>query len=198
MTRRQGPDVTPLRPLYPAPLAMRRTLPLLIGVAFALGACAGDEDAPERAATTETTPPAKTEPSVTAYRRALNKLCREDKRAAEDFGEPATADQLTSYLRRTLAYSRKREPLYRALEPPAKLRSGHRRSLELGDEIEAAFAGALREIDAGGDPIGVFAKTLPELADAVEEGNRISRRAGTKDCVVDIPAPGAQSPQDPA
>ena len=179
---------------------MRRALPLIAVFALAMAACGGDDDgdSPERAATGETTSPARAELSAAAYRRALNKLCRADKRAVEDFGEPATPDQLTSYLRRTLAYSRKTEPRYRALEPPPEFRSGHRRSLELSDETEAAFARTLRAIDAGGDPIEAFTKVLPTLADAVEEGNKLARRFKAKDCVVEVPAPGAQSPQDPA
>lgn len=184
---------------------MRRALPPLIGLALALGAC-DDGDPPERAATNETAPrtqtdraaPGQRRPTAAAYRRALNRLCRADERAAKSFGEPATPGQLTSYLRRTLAYSRRREPLYRALEPPPELRSAHRRSLELGDEVEARFARVLRQIDAGGDPIEEFTEALPRLAAAVEENNRFARRVGAKDCVAVMPAPGAQSPQEPS
>jgi hypothetical protein len=175
---------------------------LACAVSLAAAGCSDDEE-PEavRAPATEAAAPrtesrATTSPgtglSAAEYRRKINALCVEDKRLAERLGEPSTADGLVRYLRRTLDLNKKREPKYRAVEPPAALRRDHRASLELSDEIEKELQDTLDRIEDGGDPAVELPKVLPALGRAVEEGNAISRRLGTRKCIVEVPNPAAQ------
>ena len=160
---------------------------------LAVAGCSDDEE-PESKRTE--TPPATTEAdaglSAAEYRRKINALCVEEKRLADRLGEPSTADGAVRVLRRTLELNKTREPKYRAVEPPPELRRDHRASLELSDELEKALQDTLDRIDDGGDPAVELPKVLPALGRAIEKGNAISRRMGTRKCIVEVPNPAAQ------
>jgi hypothetical protein len=173
----------------------------LAGLACALlltaAGCSDDEE-PEskRTPTTGTTeaaaPPARGL-SAAEYRRKLNALCVEDKKLAESLEEtPSTPDGIVRVLRRTLELYREREPKYRAVEPPPALRRDHKASLALSDALARDLQRTLDRIDDGGDPAVEITKILPVLARTLDEGNRLSRRLGTRKCIVDIPSPAAQ------
>ncbi len=196
-----------------------RTAPLLIAMALAAAGCGGDSgesaERPRKAAKTpgETTAPSRatrtgptgtgpTAPesrdSLTAsrYRRTVNRLCRKDEAAVEQLGEIDTPESIEPYLRRVIRYARKREPLYERLRPPPSLRASHRDSVRLNDRAESAFTDLLTRIERGGDPVEEFTKTAPALGRVLNDGNRLARRMGTKDCIVDLPSPSAQPPQN--
>lgn len=125
----------------------------------------------------------------------MNRLCREDKVAADRLGDIDDPRSIAPYLRRAIRYARKREPLYERLRPPAGLRANHEASVRLNDRAEMTLTRLLRRIEGGGDPVKEFTQAGPALARVINEGNRLSRRMGTKDCIVEVPSPGAQPPQ---
>lgn len=187
---------------------------VLLATAAAAVGCGGDDDEsrerPEASATTAprtTTTPAGGAPSesppprgdtlLTAaeYRSTVNRLCREDKAAVDRLGNIDDARSITPYLRRAIRYARKREPLYERLRPPTSLRADHRRSIRLNDRGERTLTGLLARIERGGDPAEEFGKIAPALARVISSGNRLARRMGTKDCIVEVPSPGAQPPR---
>lgn len=176
---------------------------LLVGAA----GCSDDEEpASERAPETAATAPrteARSETtarddglSAAEYRRKVNALCVEDKRLAERVEEPATADGFRGYLGEILDLYKRREPKYRAIEPPAALRRDHQASLDLGDETEKALRATVDRLEDGADPATELPKILPALTRSVEEGNKISRRLGTRKCIAEVPNPAAQPDED--
>ncbi|HEV2723220.1 MAG TPA: hypothetical protein VGV10_01160 [Thermoleophilaceae bacterium] len=193
-----------------------RTTSLLLAIALAGGGCGGDSDeSAERPRTADTRPGERTAPrrdtrtdttapeagdTLTAaqYRRNLNRLCREDQAAADRLGGISTPESIEPYLRRAIRYARKREPLYERLRPPPSLRASHRDSIRLNDRAESTFTELLGRIERGGDPVEEFRKAAPALGRVLNDGNRLARRMGAKDCIVDAPSPGAQSPQNPS
>ena len=129
------------------------------------------------------------------YRARVNRLCRQERAYLDDLGDPSTADQIERYLRQTLAYSRKREPLYEALRPPSELRADHGAFLQVSRTFESEVEDVLERIDAGGDPVAAFTEAARPLLRLADRGNRLARRMRVNDCVVPIPDPAAQQPQ---
>ena len=104
---------------------MRRFRTTLAVAALAISGCGDDSEDPAAQRTATATTPARTEAkagplTAAQYRARANRLCREDQRAAKKLGEPNTAEQIEPFLRRGLAYSKKRDPLYKALDPPGR------------------------------------------------------------------------------
>ena len=195
----------------------------LVVVAIALvaaGCGGGDDESAKRSETTATadraeaaataprttTTPARGAPAgstrrgnaLTAaeYRSTLNRLCRQDRVAVDRLGTIDDAQSIAPYLRRAIRYSKQREPLYERLRPPARLRADHKTSIRLNDEAERILTGLLARIERGGDPVKEFTKAGPPLARVINSNNRLSRRIGTKECIVEVPSPSAQSPQN--
>ena len=54
----------------------------------------------------------------------------------------------------------------------------------------------VERLEEGGDPAEELPKVLPALARAIEEGNKLSRRLGTRKCIVEVPNPAAEPEQD--
>ncbi len=189
---------------------------LLLTVALSAAGCGGDSgesaQRPETATTapgTTTTPDRGGTPGSTAapprgtltaaqYRKTVNRLCREDKAAADRLGDIDAPESIAPFLRRSIKYARKREPLYERLRPPAGLRANHRASLRLNDQAELTLTKLLARIEGGGDPVREFTKAAPALARVINSGNQLSRRMGTRDCIVEVPSPSAQPPQSPS
>ena len=193
---------------------VRRIAALFLALAVAAAGCGGDSDeSAERPRTTATTPTDKsaaardtrTAPAAprraesltaTQYRSTVNRLCREDAEAAERLGDVDTPESIEPFLRRLLKYSRKREPLYERLRPPSSLRASHRDFIRLNDEGDSWATRLIARIERGGDPVEEFTSAAPALGRLINKGNRLARRMGTRDCMVDVPSRGAQSPQN--
>ena len=181
-----------------------RTTRVLLALCMVVAGC-DDSDEPAKRAESGATPPATTTgpkasdraDTLTAsqYRKAVNRLCREDEAAAERIADFRTPGTIGRSLRRTLTYTRKRRPRYEALRPPAQLRAGHRESRELSDRADRELARLVGRIERGGDPLEEFTAALPALTVLIERGNRLARRLGTKDCIVEVP-PAATAPRE--
>ena len=191
----------------------RWTAALLVATALAAVGCGGDsEESPDqpakggKARTERTAPQRETtgraaEPegrptlSVTGYRRTANRLCREDEAALERLGDLKTPASVAPYLRRVVRYARKRQPLFDRLRSPPSLRASHEESKRVGERGITTLARLLNRIEDGGDPAAEFTKAGPAIARLTDQSNRLARRMGAKDCIVEVPSPGAQSPQ---
>jgi hypothetical protein len=172
----------------------------LAGLACALlltaAGCSDDEEPESKrtpaTVTTEAAAPPPRGLSAAEYRRKLNALCVADKRLAESVEEPSTADGFGPYLRRLLDLFKRREPKYRALEPPPALRRDHQASLDLGDETQKALEGAVERLEGGRDPAVELPKILTVLARSIDEGNKLARRLGARKCIAEVPSPATQ------
>ena len=181
-----------------------RTTRVLLALCMVVAGC-DDSDEPAKpretgatATATTTSPEARPRgDTLTAsqYRKAVNRLCREDEAAADRIADFRTPEAIGRSLRRTLTYTRKRRPRYEALRPPAQLRAGHRESRELSDRAERELARLVDRVEAGADPLAELRSALPTLTALLERGNRLARRLGTKDCIVEVP-PAATAPRE--
>jgi hypothetical protein len=152
-----------------------------------------DAPVPQRG-TTEPASASQAGATLTAaeYRRTTNRLCREDKAAGERFGDLDSPESIVPYLRRTIRYARKREPLYERLRPPPDLRASHQASMRLNDRAVSALADLLARVEKTADPAEEFTQAAPLIGRLLDENNRLARRLGTEDCIVELPS-AAQS-----
>lgn len=132
------------------------------------------------------------------YRREANALCRRAERKADALPEPQSPDEIASTFEDVLDLARRYDPRFAALDPPAELTSAHRDLVRENKRRERYLQGLVGKLRASDDQPATLIAALPELRKLIQDSNALARGAGLKDCVGEVPAPGAQPRTSPS
>lgn len=164
-------------------LAIRRPVAFALALGALAGAgCGGEEDSSGQDARR-------------AYLAEVNDFCAASEKRSEALPEPRTPDDFLPFIEQSIELTEKERDRFERLSPPAALQGYHDAQLEEADKAIGLFEGLAEDIEGGAKPVEAFAEIYPTLVRQLEKSNAQSRELGLDDCVTELPAPGAETPE---
>jgi len=164
-------------PVIRRPVTIALALGALVG-----GGCGGEDDSSGQDARR-------------AYLSEVNEFCAASEKRSKALPEPRTPDDFLPFIEQSVELTEMERGRFERLAPPAAMQSYHDDQLDKADRSIRLLEGLAEDIEGGDDPVQAFTDLYPTIVRQLEQSNATSRELGLDDCVTELPAPGAETPE---
>jgi len=158
---------------------------LALAVAALVGAGCGGSDEQDSSA----------QDARKAYLANVDEFCAESEKRSDALPEPRTPDDFLPFIEQSIELTEKERDRFERLSPPAALQGFHDAQLEEADRAIGIFEDVAADIEGGTEPVEAFMEVSPTLVRLIEKSNAESRKLGLDECVTELPAPDAETPE---